>query len=178
MLALEQVTAGEGHIGEGVVLVQPHGSLADLEGPLQVGLPVRWGPKDEVYIEGIAETRVGRGECRILFDGALEKGQGPLTVLDLVLIGMPKAALIIFPGIEAFRRFAQRTLTLAAGQLRLDGGDDGMGQLVLDGEDVFQVAVIALGPDMLVLSSIDQLGGHPHPLARTPDTSFQDIAHP
>ncbi len=43
--------------------------------------------------------------------------------------------------------------------------DDGGGDLVLDGEDVGELAVVALGPDVAVGRGVDQLDGDAHPVA-------------
>ena len=42
-------------------------------------------------------------------------------------------------------------------EVRLDRGDDALGDLVLDGEDVAQLAVVSLGPDVLAGLGVDEL---------------------
>ena len=71
---------------------------------------------------------------------------------------------------------------LALGALvarRLDppgqGGDDRRGHLVLDREDVLEVAVVALGPDVAVGIGVDQLHGHAHPVARLAHAALDHV---
>ena len=47
-------------------------------------------------------------------------------------------------------------------QLHLECGDDALRDLVLQAEDVFAPALIALGPDMPAAAAVDQLGGDAH----------------
>ena len=54
-------------------------------------------------------------------------------------------------------------------------GDDRRGHLVLDREDVLEVAIVALGPDMVVGIGVDQLHGDPHPVARLAHAAFDHV---
>ena len=56
--------------------------------------------------------------------------------------------------------------------------DDGLGNLVLDRENVGQVAVVAIGPDVATASAVDQLGVDPDPRARLADAPLEDVADP
>jgi hypothetical protein len=47
---------------------------------------------------------------------------------------------------------------LHIGQVQRQGIDDGVGDLVLEGEDVGDRAVIAIGPHMAAAKGIDELG--------------------
>ena len=62
-------------------------------------------------------------------------------------------------------------------ELRLDGGDDFLGDLVLEFEDVRQVAIITVGPDVVVRRGVDELGGDAHAVAALADAALQDVAH-
>ena len=65
---------------------------------------------------------------------------------------------------------------LAAGsEARLDCGDDPVADLVLQGERVLEQAIVALGPDVLVLWRIDELGGHPHAVVDFAYAAFDDV---
>ena len=59
---------------------------------------------------------------------------------------MPKAELVCSPGVEVVGRFASRPFALDHTKLGLDRGDDGLGDLVLQGENVVQFSVVAFGP--------------------------------
>src|SRR5262249_8937279 len=52
-----------------------------------------------------------------------------------------------------------------------------LGNLVLYRENVSEVAVVALGPDMLDALGLDQLRSNPDAIARLAQTAFEHIAH-
>ena len=62
--------------------------------------------------------------------------------------------------------------------MHLEGRDDLAGDLVLDLEDVGELAVVALRPDVAAAAAIDQLGGNPHPISGLTDAAFEDVAYP
>ncbi|MND77852.1 hypothetical protein D3C80_695530 [compost metagenome] len=55
--------------------------------------------------------------------------------------------------------------------------DDLAGDLVLDGEDILQVAIEAFRPQMLATCRVDQLGVDAHPPCGAPCAAFQQVAH-
>ena len=70
----------------------------------------------------------------------------------------------------ALRAVVRRRLD-AAGQRR----DDRRGHLVLDGEDVLELAVVALGPDMPVGLRVDQLHGDADAVAGLAHAAFDHV---
>jgi hypothetical protein len=78
---------------------------------------------------------------------------------------MPQPALIGGPGVEAPRRLAHRALLLGVGDRRGDGDRYRFGDLVLDREDVGEIAVVALGPDVDAGLGLEELCGDTDPLA-------------
>ena len=56
------------------------------------------------------------------------------------------------------------------------GSGDGGDQLVLNGEDVVERPVVALGPNVVAGRGIDELGGDAHPPAHLPHAALQEIA--
>lgn len=78
---------------------------------------------------------------------------------------MPQPALIGAPRVEAFGRPPHRTPALGASDCRSDRDGDRLGNFVLHREDVGEVAVIALGPDMVAGVVLDQLRGDPDAIA-------------
>src|SRR5262249_41394337 len=52
----------------------------------------------------------------------------------------------------------------------------GVGDLVLDGEDVRQLAVVRLRPEVVAVGDVDQLGADPQPVAGLADAALQDGA--
>jgi hypothetical protein len=75
------------------------------------------------------------------------------------LAQMPQPALICGPGIKAFGRSAHRALSLSLGNGRSDGDRYRLGDLVLDREDIGEIAVVTLGPNVVAGFGLDQLRG-------------------
>src|SRR5918995_6009115 len=53
-----------------------------------------------------------------------------------------------------------------------------MSDLVLNGKDVGEITVVAVGPDVTAISAVDELRGDAHTRADLPNTSFQDEGDP
>ena len=54
-------------------------------------------------------------------------------------------------------------------------GGDGGHHLVLYGEDVVQRAIVAVCPEVAAAVGVDQLDGHPHPIACPAHAAFEEI---
>ena len=59
---------------------------------------------------------------------------------------------------------------------RLDRGGDTRSDVVLHREDVGQISVVTLGPEMRTGGRIDQLAGDAHALPRPAHAALEDIA--
>ena len=116
----------------------------------------------DVPLQGQRIAVMAGRELRIERDRLAEKGQRGLVLLRSVFVEVPKPALVGLPGIEPFRRLAQHALLLGLGQRGSMTPGDARGDLVLDGEDVAEVAVVALGPDMGAGGRVDQLRRDAH----------------
>ncbi len=81
----------------------------------------------------------------------------------------------VVPGTEILRLGHDQAFVLGALQFGCDDGGDALGEFVLQREDVLHVAVVTLGPDVVAALGVDQLGGHPHPLAGPAYAAFQHI---
>src|SRR3954447_23373759 len=81
------------------------------------------------------------------------------------------------PGIQARRRLAMRAKILRRVNLRLDRGDDALGDLVLHREDVDELAVVALGPEMAAGRGVVELRGDSHAIVRLAYAALDDVAH-
>jgi hypothetical protein len=69
------------------------------------------------------------------------------------------------------------TLAFGCAQFRLERADDGLGDLVLEGEQVLQLTVVALGPEVGARRCVDQLGADANALAGGAYAALQHVAH-
>src|SRR5258708_32858510 len=90
---------------------------------------------------------------------------------------MPPPALVGGPGIKAFGRPAHRALSLSLGNGRSDGDRYRLGDLVLDREDIGEIAVVTLGPDVVAGFGLDQLRGDADAVAGFTQAAFEHVAH-
>ena len=60
-------------------------------------------------------------------------------------------------------------------ELELQCRHDRLGNFILDGEDVREVAVVAVGPNVVAGLAVDQLGVDPNPIAGLADAAFQHV---
>jgi len=67
-------------------------------------------------------------------------------------------------------------LLLFGQEPQLQCADNRLRNLVLEREDVVQVAIVALRPDMAAGGAVDQLRGDPHPAARLAHAAFDNVA--
>ena len=89
---------------------------------------------------------------------------------------MPHPALIGTPGIKTCRRLAHRPLLLGGSDGRRDGDGRGLSDFILHGENVGEITVVALGPDMIAGLGLNKLCGHPNAVAGFTDTAFEHAA--
>jgi hypothetical protein len=66
-------------------------------------------------------------------------------------------------------------LLLIRQQLEFQRADNGFGYLVLQGKDVVQVAIVALGPNVIVARSVNQLCGDSYTAAGLAHAPFQNV---
>ena len=81
------------------------------------------------------------------------------------------------PGVDALRRLAPHPRRLGEQDLRADRTDHPVGDLVLQREDVGELAVVAVGPQMIAERRVDQLAGDAHAARRFAHAAFEDVAH-
>ncbi|MEI9924273.1 MAG: hypothetical protein WDN50_12740 [Bradyrhizobium sp.] len=80
------------------------------------------------------------------------------------------------PGVEIVDRPGLDSHALCRDQLRLDCGSDARSYLVLQREDIGEIAVVALSPDVISRHRIHELAGNTHTLPAFAYTAFQQIA--
>ena len=74
-------------------------------------------------------------------------------------------------------RIGGRFGVLSRDQLKAERNGDLAGDLVLDGEQITDVAIEPLGPSVRVALGVDQLGRDPNLLVRSLDAPLQHVAH-
>jgi hypothetical protein len=147
VLLAPQVNPAEEHVGEREALVERHAFLRELQRVIERGLVVT-PPVPPLRPTDFGKERMRRRERRIEpnrpFDaraglcGALSRPPPkPLPRLQEQVVGF-----------EIVRVAAFNAGPLTRGQVDLECGDDGSGDLVLEGEDVLEVAIVALRPEV------------------------------
>src|ERR1700731_2610065 len=82
-----------------------------------------------------------------------------------------------FPLPELGGILALRALNLGSDDTRRDGADKAAGDLVLNRKDVFERAVVALGPEMMAARRVDKLRCDAHARASLSHAAFEHVAH-
>ena len=111
---------------------------------------------------------------RIEIDGALKEFFSESVILNAGLAEMPHPSLVRAPGIEICRRLAYRPLPFGVGDDRRNGRS--LRDFILHGENVGEITVVALGPDMIAGFGLDKLRGHPNAIAGFSKIAFQHVA--
>ena len=81
---------------------------------------------------------------------------------------------IISIGFNTLGRYLADGLLLLRQQLDLQLVNDRMSNLILDGEDVGEIPIVTLGPDVATISPIDELRGDADPRASLSNAALQD----
>ena len=79
-------------------------------------------------------------------------------------------------GVEIVGRLAQRLLQRDLLQARRQRAGDSAGDALLHGEDVAQLVVVLLGPQLRAVGGVAELHRDPHALAHAPHTAAHDVA--
>src|SRR5215469_17396039 len=90
---------------------------------------------------------------------------------------MPQPSMIGGPSVETFGWLPHRPLALGLIDRRGGGDCHCVGDLVLDREDVSEITVVTLGPDVLAILGLDQLRGDADAVAGFAQAAFEDIAN-
>src|SRR5215472_7683468 len=105
-------------------------------------------------------------------DRLLEEFLRSSGVLSRKLAQMPYAMLIGCPGVEAVRRLAHRAFLFGSSDCRSNSDRHCLGDLVLHRENVGEVAVITLRPNVIACLGLDQLCGDADAVAGLTQTTF------
>ena len=99
-------------------------------------------------LQGQCIAVMARRELRIEFDSAAEEGPRGLVLIRSVVVEVPKPSLVGFPRIQPFQWLAQDALLLGICQRGLDDPGDTRRDLILNGKDIADVAIVTPGPNM------------------------------
>ena len=90
---------------------------------------------------------------------------------------MPHSPLVSLPGSKIAGRLAQCPPLFGIGNSRFNGPGDRKRNLVLHSEDISQITIVTLRPDVDAGFCIDKLRVDADPLTAATHAAFQDIAH-
>src|SRR5205085_4596303 len=80
------------------------------------------------------------------------------------------------PGVETLGWLALAANLLGRIKLRLDRRDHALGDLVLYREDVREIPIVTLSPEVISRLGFHQLRGYAEPASALPDGTFKDVA--
>src|SRR5438105_350243 len=84
------------------------------------------------------------------------------------------ASQVVSVSFNIFRRHPADRLLLLRQQLHLELFHNGVGDFVLNGEDIGQITIKPLGPNMAAVLAPNELPSYPHTRSRLSHASFQD----
>ena len=98
---------------------------------------------------------MGCAKIRIEFNRATKQTLGFHMMFFSGLPDIPHPLMVDPPGVQILRGFEADAVLFGAVEFRFDCADHRRRDFILNGEYVIQVAVIALGPDMIAGIAID-----------------------
>src|SRR5215472_11358424 len=131
-----------------------------------------------LHNQGTSESKVGVRQVWIERKCLFEQTVSCLAIAAGALVHMPEPALTIIPRAHVLWPLRDDTLAFRARQRRLDSGGDARSDVVLHREDVCQISVITLGPEIGTGGYIDELAADPNPLPGPAHATLEDIADP
>ena len=81
------------------------------------------------------------------------------------------------PRIQACGRLSPSAIDLTDTYFIIYTADDALGDFVLKSEDVVELAIVALRPDMAIGGAVDQLSGNTDLVGCLADAAFDNIPH-
>src|SRR5205085_9042378 len=82
-----------------------------------------------------------------------------------------------FPLAELLSLLAADALNLGSDNSGSDSTDDALGELILNGENVLDRAVVTLRPDVVAVARIDQLRRDAHTIPGLAHAAFENVAY-
>jgi hypothetical protein len=144
----------------GIVWSESGGAGGGIDGFGGIGIGVGGDAVEDGLEEVEGEVGEGGGVLGVEFDGAAEHAQGlahaggsELVIPDV--IGLADEA----PGVEILGGDAEGDVGIGADEFAAEGGDDGLGDVFLQDEDVSPVVIVVAGGDDAFLEGIGEFDG-------------------
>src|SRR5215472_10345754 len=125
----------------------------------------------------LRETAIGIRESRIEIDRLPKEPFGHRIIAHSGFLQMPHTTLIGGPRVEAARGLSHSALLLRIGDCWSNGNRHRLCDLVLQCKDVGEIAIVALGPDVLASLSLNKLGSNTDAVTGSAQATFKHVAH-
>ena len=125
----------------------------------------------------MSHSRICESVARVLFDGLLEVFDALAEALECRLSGVIAAHEIELVGLRVNGAGACQTGSLLRRDLDPNLGRDRLCHVAFERQNVAQVALVALRPQVPVARRMDQLRGDPHPVSHPLHGAFDDPIH-
>ncbi len=168
--------SGGGQVAEGFLIVQSHRSLHQAERLVQRCLRGLRLVVHHLEHHAIRQTRMCKCELIVELDRTSKQFLGFPVTLFRECVYLRHAEVIAVPGPEIPRGLSLGTLTFGRAELGLDASGNGAGNLILEGEDIVEVAVVALSPDVVTRGCLEQLRRDTHSVTRSAHTALQHVS--
>ncbi len=161
-------------MGPGVFAVELDGAVRQCRG-VRVILTFRYPADMPGDKQGKGEQAVGRTVIRVKPYGFAQHDDCSLALVRRHPPEVRQRAHDEIPCAEILRRALLRAHSLGGDQLRLDGRRDALGQVVLEGENIGDLAIVVLRPNMGAAGHVDELGGDSHAIPGFSDAALKDV---
>ena len=163
---------GEKHVRPRILLVEGDCLAGELECALQRCLKVR--TKLRRYVLAIGHAGIGRSIVGIRLNGGREQALRLGYAFRGELVEVPVAALDQIVTGEAPARRCPTLLYFH--DLRLDRSRDARRDVVLNREEIAELAIVAFRPNVVPGQRVDELGSDADPVPGLADAPFQHVA--
>src|SRR6516162_2428148 len=167
---------GEHILGLGIFAIERHSLKGGLPCLMHEWSEVLEGAVVPLHDKRAGKPKVGVSEIGIKRKRPFEQAIRCHAIGAGALVHMPEAALTIIPSAHVLGPFRDYALAFGAGQRWLDRGGDTRSDVVLHCEDVSQIPVVTVGPEMGTGGYIDKLAADAHPLPGSAHATLEDIA--
>src|SRR5882724_40813 len=164
-------------VRQAVGLIENDSALGRQVGLGQCRLAIRGPTRHETVEITPGLVRMCASVCGIELHGALSAGARLLIVDSSILRCQRLGAEEEIMGLQ--RRWAEPHSAVTTRRLHpaADSRSNGPGDLILQGEDIAEIAIVALSPEVIAGAGVDELSSNPHAVGGSPDAALNDIGH-